>query len=404
MTIMKRENNIKTKHFQLFRFPGKLIFIWLLYATGCNTTGKQDQPTDENRQLKEKLTVIKVPDETGDLTGYISDDPEFIKIEPGPDHVVADISELRIHKNRYYILDRITTAVSCFDENGKFLHSFSREGSGPGEFVSLSALNLNSYNETLEIYDRSGQHIQVFNLSGQHLSTLPAATYFNSFASTGKDTYVLQVSSDNPDSYNFLLENNGKITNRFIPSKGMDNLIFNFRITDNQNHIFLTHGSSNFVYTLQDNEIVPRYYVDFGSRNLPEEILRKQEIGPKEFFKIFVKDYSLVIFSFYEDENHITFVYMVRKKPYWAIYDKKSGHTATGSILLFGELEILPFYKKDEWYYSILYPLLAKEQTDGKEPRSPAEKAIKKMILETDPNSQNPVLVRFRLKEIQSNM
>ena len=57
-----------------------------------------------------------------------------------------------------------------FDRNGRFLAAWGKGGSGPGEFLGIHALAMDSQGR-LFVGDRANHRIQVFNTDGSHLDT-----------------------------------------------------------------------------------------------------------------------------------------------------------------------------------------------------------------------------------------
>ena len=70
---------------------------------------------------------------------------------------------------RLFVLDNGANDVKVFDSRGRFLHSFGREGSGPGEFNVPIALTLT--NDSLIVTDGMLRRVTVFDLDGKHLRT-----------------------------------------------------------------------------------------------------------------------------------------------------------------------------------------------------------------------------------------
>jgi secreted PhoX family phosphatase len=60
--------------------------------------------------------------------------------------------------------------VSVFDKNGKFLRSFGKHGSGPGEFFNPHTIAIDSRGR-LFVGDRGNNRIEIFDQDGKYLDT-----------------------------------------------------------------------------------------------------------------------------------------------------------------------------------------------------------------------------------------
>lgn len=71
-----------------------------------------------------------------------------------------------------YVSDQRLNKIKKFTKEGEFITSFGERGRGPGEFVELSAVFLDSSNEgKLVVFDRTMLRASTFSLEGEHLAT-----------------------------------------------------------------------------------------------------------------------------------------------------------------------------------------------------------------------------------------
>lgn len=377
------------------KFIKFLLLIEIILFSSCQ---KHNYFQFESDDLKKNLIQIDVPEEKTDLSNKIHK-IDFIPLESNTDFIIGNISKIIVYDQFIFVYDKITKSALCFNNQGNFLNKFSKEGRGPAEYMQIKDINVNTFDNSFEIYDRATQKILSFNFSGEFIKERNTGRYFDSFISIDKDRYIFQIASDNPENFNFLLEENKKITNCFIKTKGLDNTNLKNQMTLNNNQVFLSHGGSNFIYKYEKNSLTPVYYINFGKRNLPEDILNKQELGMNDFFNLFVKNYSMYISNFYEDEKYITFCYINNKDPYWTIYNKNNRNIVTGNLKLYG-LDIMPpILKVDSTFYTFIDPhyYLKKVTNESKNKNLLNEEFFKltKNINETD---LNPILLKFRLK------
>lgn len=120
---------------------------------GVKVFSNKNEPSDKDLQvvLKEILTV----------NGYEDGASEERNIAV-PMALSADKDE------NIYILDGGSRSVKKFNKAGEFIKSFCRQGTGPGEAVSVSALNI--IKDTVVVADFNGQKLIKYDLNGNHIT------------------------------------------------------------------------------------------------------------------------------------------------------------------------------------------------------------------------------------------
>ena len=95
------------------------------------------------------------------IKGFEEDQPEERNIAMP---MAVDVDK----EGNIFILDRKTTSTKKFSENGEFIKSFGRQGSGPGEARFASALNI--IGDTIVVVDMGGNKLTKFDLNGNHIT------------------------------------------------------------------------------------------------------------------------------------------------------------------------------------------------------------------------------------------
>lgn len=109
-------------------------------------------PGQNNKNIKELLVI-------GDNE---TASPEYLF--GAPEHLCID-SELNI-----FVYDRSIGRIRNYNREGKFITNIGRKGKGPGEFIDIDAMLINS-GDTLIIFDTQGSRITYFSSSGNYLSS-----------------------------------------------------------------------------------------------------------------------------------------------------------------------------------------------------------------------------------------
>ena len=73
-------------------------------------------------------------------------------------------------RDRMYILDPWTASISIFDESGRFVRSFGRNGQGPDEFSNPSSLFIKD--DQIHVLHAFGHQLKILSLDGKYLSSL----------------------------------------------------------------------------------------------------------------------------------------------------------------------------------------------------------------------------------------
>jgi hypothetical protein len=63
----------------------------------------------------------------------------------------------------------VNTRVVKFDKDGKYLMTWGKKGSGPGEFNLPHSIDIDA-NRRLYVADRSNSRIQIFDENGKYIS------------------------------------------------------------------------------------------------------------------------------------------------------------------------------------------------------------------------------------------
>ncbi|MDZ7773518.1 MAG: 6-bladed beta-propeller [Balneolaceae bacterium] len=132
--------------------PG--LFLLLLFG-GCSQERTASEGGVEKLDLRfEQAFVI------GDTTMQA----DTLRI-PSPGEIVTGPG------GRIHIADSKLNTIQVYDQNGQFLHSIGGPGSGPGEFESISAMNINSRGE-LVVADAPAARISFFSREGSLITEL----------------------------------------------------------------------------------------------------------------------------------------------------------------------------------------------------------------------------------------
>ena len=118
---------------------------------GVKTIFNRNKPSDENLKFgfKEVLT-IKGEDESSN----------------NPDRLFTAVDRMSIDDSgNIYLFDTGSFSIKKFDKSGKFINSFGRKGTGPGEYVNQPSLTC--LDDTLYVADGNNNKILLFDNKGK---------------------------------------------------------------------------------------------------------------------------------------------------------------------------------------------------------------------------------------------
>lgn len=158
-----------------------------IFLAGCDSSSSADA-IDLSRE-----DVVSVHD--------IFSEIRIVMPETHPDYLISTLSSIEYHKDKYYIFDSKSQQVFCLDEEGRFQFKISAQGHGPGEYVYLGHMSIDTFNDQILLLEPSMQRLQVFNLEGHHVNTynitaeVPLA-YNYAFALNADTLLLISITGD----------------------------------------------------------------------------------------------------------------------------------------------------------------------------------------------------------------
>jgi hypothetical protein len=216
-------------------------------------------------------------------------DVSLIRLETTAESMIRDIWKVIYHNSHYYVLDRMSQQVFCFDEKGRFEFKISAQGKGPGEYHNINSIGVDSYNDRLILLDPVMQRVLLFDLNGNFIETHSIPTemtmgYLQVFALN--DSILLLTSITN-EQLVFYSTTEKKVVHKDFPGRhkrgiGAFSPVFNAIQFNRQTYVLPTLSQELFDVT----EINPEPYFswDFGAHNNSRQqvgqFLDDNEISP----------------------------------------------------------------------------------------------------------------------------
>lgn len=147
-----------------------LLFVLAFSVLSCNQSDEKIIHIRKN----DKSYDNKINIESKKFNNIFLEKTE-VELKPAKGIYIARISDLLVRKGNYIVNDRRGKQVLIFDQKGNFKNILGRLGKGPGEYVNVASIDINSSNEILVLdvgnmkvskYNMGGKFIKSFNING----------------------------------------------------------------------------------------------------------------------------------------------------------------------------------------------------------------------------------------------
>ncbi len=193
------------------------------------------------------------------------------------------------------IFDSGLQKILAFNHDGKFQCEYGRQGSGADEYAELKDVVV--YQGKVHAYDAVGHKMLVFDLKGNLLRNIPSKFDFHSFAKAESGYWLYATRREqNADGYALIhadsdLQN--VIAGYFPQDPGFINLEHGTNFVIHNQEAFFFWPTSNTIYQLHSDEVVPYATVDFGEKTpnygymarLSEESVFQQYMEENHFYR-----------------------------------------------------------------------------------------------------------------------
>ena len=146
-----------------------VIFFISLFLISCN----------ENKNVHNALhhAVFYMPSinprysERIQMTDFV-DSVTHIKLETTDESLIGDISLVLFLDSLLIIQDNQTQSVFFFYKDGRFSHKIDRRGQGPGEYILLGRVMIDTDSQRIMIFDKESRKLIFYNLDGTFIKEI----------------------------------------------------------------------------------------------------------------------------------------------------------------------------------------------------------------------------------------
>ncbi len=315
---------MKTKLSQAMQYLSIYLFMIIpfIYFTSCSQKSTIETIYFDKSNIQKRALF-------SDLFEYV----ETISLETTDSNIIGKIDKISINNEMIYILDRtITKSLFIFSFTGDFINMISRTGNGPGEYSNIydfvitdDGITLFSgYPNKLMFFSPTGEYLKEIKTfaSGTRLGLLISGNFMiytcgmpSNFNSNIIMDQVIEINKEGSYVESFLesITVNRGYSGCYSPEY--------FGFTANNDSIRLSFPFSDTIFTYQNGEMTPRFFIDFGKLRIPESFhfSSRQKVEDSGF--------AYGISRLLENNRFLFFTMKYRNSGAIVIFDKKTKST-----------------------------------------------------------------------------
>lgn len=215
---------------------------------------------------------------------YVYSSVNYTMLETNKESAIGNIEKLEITKeNDYIIFDRANGKILRFDSMGNFLNKIGMMGHSNNEYISPELVSYDEYSDNVIVYDGAKKCLLHYALNGTLIHTTPLHKYIADFGVVNKTKIAIcanyrDILEKGQIAYNLeIIDKDGRILKQYDPYS-IEKENYHPSPTNILKHydgkLFFHQYYSPIIYSLDDGEIMPDYYLDFMSRQIPSEWLK----------------------------------------------------------------------------------------------------------------------------------
>lgn len=349
----------------------KLLSIVLLNSIliSCQLKERTNNNDAEIIQISKK----EIRDEID--VGKMVEEVRYVELETTEESLIGNVSKVIAYKDKIYIKDRfVASKIYIFDATGRFITTVSSTGKGPGEYMSLEDIAIDSYKDELLVNDTANKKILVFDLGGEFLREFKIP-YWASNIYALRESYLFNLYQEELD-HNLLLMDKESLEIRkdmFFPAVlGRDGVGLNAPFFEYSTEVLFTFSLIDEIYNITDIEagnIRTKYILDFKEVPPIEAIINKENMEVYEFLTS--SDYCYHSFLINETSRWLLFNFMLGDKKKFAFYDKKEKSIHLGDSVTNhtdGKPFSMPMFSTGDELVAVLYSFEVEDRDDELNP------------------------------------
>ena len=293
-----------------------LLFCLLIFIYGCNSNSQKNDLAEN---------VITISDSELDDKHRASDIFEslvLIPLETTDESLIGNINKIVIIDTLIYILDAKSKAIMLFNTKGKYITKIACTGAGPNDYVALNDFTVLK-NGDIIILD-GNKKILHCKADGTPYRTYQTSFFASAIEHLNDSVFVCSGGGVEKQLHVWnCIEN--KTVNAFFDHDWKHAGRTFKPLIKYANNVYYHRPYTSTIYKVNPEQLTVQWFVDFGKRNINEDIHKKVE-----FFNVPVIIPSAAnMHQFTETKNFVIFSFQVEElkdgDSYNVYYSKSSG-------------------------------------------------------------------------------
>jgi hypothetical protein len=220
-------------------------------------------------------------------------------------------------------------SIFVFDSTGAFQSKVSRIGKGPGEFFRPTNFAFDGTTNKIYILDGNFRKVNIYDESG----VFEKAIQIEFFASDLRISQNGNISFSGRDSLQFYItDQNGQVIFKSLENIRQFSHTLSNPLTQQGDEILFIRNFDDTIYSVVNNKLSPKYFIDFGENSITREDVLKQNLPMNSFGYYDIKIPEKVMHSVRSanfNDEYLRFHFRRGKDNFFNIIKKKDSSLLT---------------------------------------------------------------------------
>jgi hypothetical protein len=209
----------------------------------------------------------------------IATDVKYIRLETNKNCLISGSAKYYFSDSLIFVTDK--DHILEFSISGKFIRQIGKAGNGPGEISSIIMLSVLPRLRMIVVHDNIKNMMIFYSFNGNFIKTIKVPRHkYIKVLDNGMFIEYEEAMGKSEENYFSLTDESGKIIstvknyNQWSSRSGQLSIILGWYFEpfySYQKKIFFKTMFNDTIYTINENKIIPKYYINLGKSRLPEE-------------------------------------------------------------------------------------------------------------------------------------
>lgn len=173
-----------------FQFKLLVIVSIITILYSCKNDNAVYVTKDDTIELFINLSNKNIsPVDTLKLSSLV-DSVSYVCLSTGTDHLIGTIRDIKYKNNCFYISQFTSHPLLVFSETGEFLYRVGENGRGPGEYLEVTAFDINPETRQISILDGTSMKVNVYSVDGKYIRRFSVNDYPRDMALLSNGEYL----------------------------------------------------------------------------------------------------------------------------------------------------------------------------------------------------------------------